>query len=106
MVIPTVILIIDQSSSMEESFGSDTRWNTLRDFLLESPDGLIADLQSQVRFGLAMYSAESGGANPEPIGECPMVTSVAPALDNFDAIEAVYAGAEPIEDTPTGDAID
>lgn len=105
-VIPTVILIIDQSSSMEESFGAASRWDTLRDFLLQSPDGLIADLQSQVRFGLAMYSAESGGSAPDPIGECPMVTSVAPALDNYDAIEAIYGPAQPIEDTPTGDAID
>lgn len=106
MVIPTVILIVDQSSSMNEAFGNASRWDTLRDFLLQSPDGLIADLQSQVRFGLAMYSAESGGDAPDPIGECPMVTSVAPALDNFDAIDAVYGPAEPIEDTPTGDAID
>lgn len=105
-VIPTVLLIVDQSSSMNESFGGASRWDTLRDFLLESPDGLIADLQSQVRFGLAMYSATSGGNNPDPIGECPMVTTVAPALDNYDAIAASYGPAEPIEDTPTGDAID
>lgn len=106
MVIPTVILIVDQSSSMNESFGNASRWDTLRDFLLQSPDGLIADLQSQVRFGLAMYSAESGGDAPDPIGECPMVTSVAPAIDNYDAINAIYGPAQPIEDTPTGDAID
>lgn len=106
IVIPTVILIVDQSSSMNESFGNASRWDTLRDFLLQSPDGLIADLQSQVRFGLAMYSAESGGSAPDPIGECPMVTSVAPAIDNYDAINAIYGPAEPIEDTPTGDAID
>jgi hypothetical protein len=106
-VTPTVILIVDQSSSMEESFEGDrSRWNVLRDFLLDAPNGLIADLQSQVRFGLALYSAESGGSNPEPIGECPMITTVAPALDNYDAIASVYRGADVIEDTPTGDSID
>jgi hypothetical protein len=106
-VTPTVILIVDQSSSMEENFeGNRSRWNVLRDFLLEEPNGLIADLQSQVRFGLALYSAESGGSNPDPIGECPMVTTVAPALDNFDSIAQVYRGADVIEDTPTGDSID
>lgn len=104
---PTVILIIDQSSSMEEDFdGAGSRWDVLRDFLLEEPGGLISDLQSQVHFGLALYSAESGGTNPDPIGECPMVTTVAPMVDNFGAIEAAYADAEPIEDTPTGDSID
>jgi hypothetical protein len=103
---PTVILIVDQSSSMEEEFDNGSRWDVLRDFLLEEPNGLISDLQSQVHFGLAMYSAESGGTAPLPIGECPMVTTVAPAPDNYAAIADVYGNAEPIEDTPTGDSID
>ncbi len=105
-VTPTVVLIVDQSSSMEEDFDDGTRWDVLRDFLLESPNGLIADLQSQVNFGLALYSAVSGGTSPTPLGECPMVATVAPAANNFDAIAAVYSDAEPIEDTPTGDSID
>jgi hypothetical protein len=106
-VTPTVMLLVDQSSSMNDPFGGDgTRWNVLRDFLLEQPNGLIADLQSQVRFGFALYSATSGGSDPTPIGECPMITSVQPALDNYDAISAIYAPADVIEDTPTGDSID
>ena len=106
-VTPTVMLLIDQSSSMDADFGGDgTRWNVLRDFLLGEPDGLIADLQSQVRFGLAMYSAESGGMSPTPIGQCPMITSVTPALDNYQAISDIYRDADMIEDTPTGDSID
>lgn len=103
---PTVVLIVDQSSSMNEDFGNGSRWNVLRNFLLDEPDGLIADLQSQVNFGLALYSAESGGTAPLPIGECPMVTTVAPAGDNYGAIAQAYGDAEPIEDTPTGDSID
>ena len=104
---PTVILVIDQSSSMDDNFGgAGSRWDVLRDFLLGQPDGLIASLQSQVSFGLALYSAESGGQNPDPIGECPQVTTVTPSLDNFDAIQAIYGSADTIEDTPTGDSID
>lgn len=103
-VIPTVILIIDQSSSMHDSIGSGTRWNVLRDFLLKS-NGLVEGLQDRVRFGLALYSARSEPRDGMP-AQCPIVTSVAPALDNFGAIEAVYREAEPIDDTPTGDAID
>jgi von Willebrand factor type A domain len=99
-VTPTVILIIDQSSSMHDSIGSGTRWNVLRDFLLKS-DGLIKSLQDKMRFGIAMYSARS-----DMQANCPMVTQVAPALGNFAAIETAYRAAEPIEDTPTGDAID
>jgi hypothetical protein len=106
-VTPTVMLLVDQSSSMEDEFGGDgSRWDVLRDFLLEQPNGLISDLQSQVRFGFALYSATSGGTDPEPIGECPMITSVQPAIDNYDAIAAIYSPADVIEDTPTGDSID
>jgi hypothetical protein len=99
-VTPTVILIIDQSSSMNDSIGGGTRWNVLRDFLLKS-DGLIKTLQDKMRFGIAMYSARS-----DMPANCPMVTQVSPALGNFAAIETAYRGAEPIEDTPTGDSID
>lgn len=104
---PTVILVVDQSSSMDDPFeGRRSRWNVLRDFLLDEPNGLVADLQDQVRFGLALYSAESGGNAPDPIGECPMITTVAPSLNNYDAIAQTYRGVDTIEDTPTGDAID
>jgi Mg-chelatase subunit ChlD len=106
-VMPTVILIIDQSGSMTDDFGSSNRWDVLRDSLLSEPDGLIAGLQKQVRFGLSMYSARSENmSGPNPVGECPLVTTVEPAFDNFDAIAATYRDAVPIEDTPTGDSIE
>ena len=101
------MLLVDQSSSMTDEFGGDgSRWDVLRNFLLEEPNGLLADLQSQVRFGFAMYSAVSGGSDPLPIGECPMITSVQPALDNYTAIADIYRNADVVEDTPTGDSID
>jgi hypothetical protein len=104
---PTVMLIIDQSSSMEEDFDNGSRWNVLRDFLLGQPSGLIADLQAQVNFGLAMYSARSDDMGLPAAGEqCPIVTTVAPAPNNYAAIEQAYRAAEPIDDTPTGDSID
>ncbi|HEX6240785.1 MAG TPA: hypothetical protein VFZ61_07825, partial [Polyangiales bacterium] len=55
-VTPNVILIIDQSSSMDEEFGSSTRWQSLKDSLL-SDTGLIKELQHVVRFGATFYSA-------------------------------------------------
>ncbi len=100
-VTPTVILVIDQSSSMHDPLGTGTRWNVLRDFLLKD-DGLIKSLESKMRFGLATYSARS----EDPADVCPLVASVEPALDNYAAIAASYRSAEPIEDTPTGDSID
>jgi hypothetical protein len=104
-VTPNVILIIDQSSSMNADFGDSDRWNALRDSLLARPDGLIASLESQVQFGLTLYSAISDN-DGNAIGECPMLTNVDLALNNYDAINRVYGPADWIEDTPTGDAID
>lgn len=104
-VIPNVVLVIDQSSSMTDNFdGMGPRWQVLRDFLLK-PDGLIAMFETRVRFGLAMYSALE---EPDDAGrpQCPLVTSVAPKLMNYQDIRAAYSGAEPIGETPTGDAID
>ncbi|HKU37439.1 MAG TPA: vWA domain-containing protein [Polyangiales bacterium] len=102
-VTPNVILIIDQSGSMTDSLGSGSRWNVLRDFLLKD-DGLIKTLQDKMRFGIAMYSARSEAQNGQST-ECPLVTSVAPALNNFQMIADSYRKAEPIDETPTGDAI-
>lgn len=105
-VTPTVILVVDQSGSMTSGFGGSNRWDALRDSLLDPDDGLIQALEDQVRFGLALYSAEAeGNASGPPIGECPMLNEVTAAISNYDAIEAVYADAEPIDETPTGDAI-
>lgn len=106
-VTPVVMLMIDQSSSMNEDFeGNTSRWDALRDFLLQQPNGLISDLQTQVKFGLAMYSARARSQSGPADGECPLVTTVAPATDNYGAIASVYADADPIDETPTGDSID
>jgi Mg-chelatase subunit ChlD len=105
-VIPNIILVIDQSGSMTESFGgAGTRWDVLRDFLLR-PDGLIAMFETQVRFGLAMYSALVEGDNGTQPPPCPMVTSVEPKLMNHADISRAYSAAAPLGETPTGDAID
>ena len=96
---PNVTLLVDQSGSMNDAFGATSRWTALRDSLMRVPDGFVYDLQSHVRFGLALYTSRTG--------ECPLMTTVLPpALDNYDAIQAVYGPAAPIGDTPTGDAID
>ena len=100
-ITPNVVIIVDQSGSMNADFvGDQSRWDVLRESLLAQPDGLISSLESQVRFGLALYSGREG--NPV----CPLVTSVDLAIDNYAAIAAVYNAADPIADTPTGDAID
>jgi hypothetical protein len=99
-VTPNVILVVDQSGSMTDDFGGQTRWDALRDALLEDPGGLLREFEGSVEFGLALYTGDEDAAT------CPIVTQVASAPLNFAAIRDMYAAAEPESETPTGDSID
>jgi hypothetical protein len=109
-VTPNVIVVVDQSSSMTAGFGSGNRWDVLRNSLIGTPgdrDGLIAELESVVRFGLALYTAEAPGNTSDPVpGECPVVQTIEPALDNLATIAALYESQSPVDETPTGEALD
>lgn len=105
---PTVITVVDQSESMNETFEhGGSRWDAVRDALFAT-DGVVREMQSRVSFGLALYSARSqdGPLGGPPLGECPLLTTVTPGLENIDAMSAAFGGSAPIEDTPTADAID
>jgi hypothetical protein len=106
-VVPTVILVVDRSASMAETFGDGTRWDALKSSLL-AQNGLIKELQSQVNFGLTFYSAYSDEVDDvvSPIGECPRMDPIAPARANFDEIVAHWGDKTWQDDTPTGEAID
>jgi hypothetical protein len=99
--IPTIVLVVDQSGSMTEDFGDTTRWEAMYDTLMDPNDGVIAPKQSEVRFGLTLYT----GPTEEEGGMCPMLTEVPPALDNFDAMDAVFGDAQPEDETPTGESL-
>jgi hypothetical protein len=106
-VTPTVLLLVDQSGSMAEELPTGTtRWDAVEEAFFGGA-GLVTRLDRSIRFGLALYSARSRdeGEGGPPIGPCPLMTIVPPALGSHDAIAPVYAMSEPIEDTPTGDAI-
>jgi hypothetical protein len=100
---PIVLLLIDQSSSMEEDFdaGKD-RWNTLRDTLLDPDHSLLSTLQGEVRFGMVLYSSRNGSTGDTA---CPLLDSVEIKLDNFDSMLSLLDGAEPIDDTPTAESV-
>ena len=101
-VIPTVILLVDQSGSMTETFDNNQdRWDAVYDTLMDPAGGVVKPLESTVRFGLTLYSSEGGNNG----GTCPILTEVAPALDNHGAIDAVYAMSAPLSDTPTGESL-
>jgi hypothetical protein len=102
--IPTVVLLIDQSGSMEEQFGgAGTRWNVVKNALMDPNTGIVNQLEAEVRFGLSLYTSHDGNSG----GTCPILTSVLPpALNNYDAINAVYGPANSDGETPTGESID
>jgi len=102
----TVLMLIDQSGSMNEQFGSGNRWNVLRDSLIDTNTGIISTLQAKVRFGLALYTSENGFGDGTPAKTCPMISQVAPALNNFAAITAKYLPNDWKGDTPTGESIE
>jgi len=101
-VIPTVVLLLDQSGSMNAIFtGAQTRWQSLYTALMDPNNGVVKSLENDVRFGLALYTSNGGGPT------CPDLVEVwPPALGNHASIDTIYAPEVPQSDTPTGDAID
>jgi hypothetical protein len=99
--IPYVVLLVDQSGSMTADFGGGTRWTVLEDALLNGQNGIVTRLDQDVRFGLALYSSLNGYDG----GTCPIMNSVEAEFGTYAQIKAVYEGAEPLEDTPTGESI-
>jgi hypothetical protein len=115
----TVLVVLDQSSSMNEQFPppinladppNPTRWDSIKRALVDPSTGVLEQYESELRLGLMLFSGDGGFA----AGECPLLTS-APVtagglidfdVGNFDAISAVLSPAEPIEDTPTSESLE
>jgi hypothetical protein len=100
-ITPTVWLVVDGSSSMNEAFDAGrTRWETLRSTLMDS-GGVVETLQAVARIGMVIYSGGGlGGA------ECVQLVTVEPALDNYATLDAQYP-QDPIGmGTPTDRALD
>lgn len=97
--VPTFQLVVDRSGSMDEDFdGGATRWEAMESTLI-GPSGVVTQLQSNIRFGVSLYS--------NPMGEtCPNVVTLTPQLDAADEIGTLLAGEQPGGDTPTGEALE
>jgi hypothetical protein len=101
--VPTVVLLLDQSGSMDEDFGGIPRWDAMEQALVAPGSGVVATLEATVRFGATLYTSHNGDLDGE---SCPILQTVDPALDNHAAIQALLAANGPDGDTPTGDSID
>jgi hypothetical protein len=106
-VTPTVLLLVDRSGSMTDPFGdADSRWDALYETLMDPTTGLVRELEGQVRFGVAAYTARDRENDGQTEGPCPIMNVVAPALDNYGAIQDVYGDLVPLDETPTGAALE
>ncbi len=87
--IPLVYVLVDRSGSMFQTMpvdggGSSDEWDPLRTASL----AVIQGLQSQVAFGFGAYTGINPNTTP---GMCPILTEVPIALNNYSAIQTVYA---------------
>jgi hypothetical protein len=87
---PTVMILVDRSTSMYPCLGSsdmstfcadhaNTSWDKVRVSMLQ----VVKSLQKDVRFGFATYNGIKGGT-------CPVLNKVPPALDNYMAISDLF----------------
>lgn len=97
---PTFQLVIDRSGSMDDDFGGVSRWDATKDTLIDPQDGVVTQLQSQIRFGVALYS------NPMDQMMCPSIDTLAPQLDAADEITTLLDASMPGGDTPTGESLE
>ena len=101
----TVMLLIDQSGSMNFRFGPlGTRWDILRQAIVEPETGLLAWLDQSAEVGLMLYTSLDGFQS----GGCPRITRVDVQAGGVEKVRGAYLAEEPEPDgdTPTGEAID
>jgi hypothetical protein len=113
-VTPTIMLLLDQSGSMDQNFENNLdRWETLRLTLTDPTKSLLKKLDNSARFGLTLYTSDGGFGTGTPPHTCPKLQTVAIQVGNFATISSflklqnngtyVYG---PQGDTPTAESVD
>jgi len=110
-IIPTVLLLVDESGSMSDNKyptgGTQTRWRVLHDALL-ADGGLVQKLSADVRFGFIGYTGD-GTAATCPILARTNIFPIAMGTTALTAVRGVYPEERPNlpyqGDTPTGAAL-
>ncbi|HKE13586.1 MAG TPA: hypothetical protein VKB80_01890 [Kofleriaceae bacterium] len=108
-VVPDVVLLLDQSSSMDADFpnsGDPSRWDAMNLALLgpAGNDGVLFQLQDVLNMGVTLYTSHAGG-DDLPVGGCPILQNTPLAVSNAGAIKDVLDANLPDDDTPTGPSI-
>jgi hypothetical protein len=96
--VPTVMLLVDRSGTMDFDFASTSRWWAVYDTLFDETAGVVKRLEQEVRFGMALYTADNG--------ICPIIEQMAPAMGNYLPLRQLYEAYDPVDETPTAVSID
>lgn len=96
--VPTVMLLVDRSGTMDYDFAYTSRWWAVYDTLFDENVGVVKRLEQEVRFGMALYTADNG--------VCPIIEQMAPAMGNYAPLRDLYAAYDPVDETPTAVSID
>jgi len=129
-VTPVVWLVLDGSGSMADPLMSSadpnmpatgaSRWDSLRPALMDPMGGVVKSLDPLVKFGMVMFDGPLGGApgttqtlpdggpatGMPPTDECPRLTVVEPALNNFSVLDPLIPSVPPGGSTPTHKAME
>jgi hypothetical protein len=131
--IPTVLLLIDRSGSMNDEAGfgaaveaavddgsyvlgdcptnNDWRWNVVRDVLFNADKGIIKPLEERVRFGMSLYTSDNGWVDEDdeeavdPDKVCPTLIEVPINVRNHKAMFDEFLCSDIAGDTPTGESL-
>jgi hypothetical protein len=108
--VPTVELLVDDSSSMYEPDNVHPNpWEMLYAALMDPATGAIKPLEDKVRFGFASFRSPKNISVPETDESCAEMVTVPFGLGNFDEIDASYSAVgldarfpQGCGDTPNG----
>src|SRR5262245_63090867 len=70
---PSIALLIDRSGSMSDDIGGTSRYDAIREALVDNTDGIVTKLQGDAYFGATLFS------NDDP---CPRLYAVPRAKAN------------------------
>jgi hypothetical protein len=111
-LIPTVLILVDNSSSMfDPTSAGTTSWKLLYNALMDPAMGPVKQLEDKIRFGFASYKGHQASSEDDPACATITPTMSTFTLNNYDAIKQIYdqLGSEvnmgAAWETPTGYAI-
>jgi hypothetical protein len=88
--VPTVAIVLDNSSSMYRSNTPPPPATSLIEALMNPMTGAIKPLEGKVRFGFASYRSKKGMTHAENDPACADLSTVPYALNNYTAIDTAY----------------